>query len=170
MDCKVKQAAGPGDSDVERGVLLTPAYTALQPARTQMVLQALELAHYTGREEGVRIPWVTIEHVLPQQPSSIADWPYPDGASSPTLEQQQARSYMRETLGNLTMVSNPLNSSLSNGPFVAKKAKLAAESQLRMNRYFAEFARDTWFERDIVQRGKVLAQMAMRLWPRPQSS
>lgn len=157
----------PTDGEVRNGVLLTPAYTRLGPARTQMVLQVLEKAHNTGREEGIVIPWATVEHAMPQTPASLQDWPYPDDTSSPSLEQQQLRWTVRESLGNLTLVTHQLNSSLSNGPFLIKKAKLAEESQLRMNRYFANFPRDRWNETDIVERGKVLAEKVIQLWPRP---
>lgn len=157
----------PEDADVRQMAVLNPLYVTLQPARTQMILQALELAQYTGKEEGVKVPWVTVEHVMPQQPSSVADWPFKDGATTPTVEQTQARSVLRETLGNLSLVSQPLNSSLSNGPFSAKKEKLAAESQLRLNRYFAPFGGEHWYEHDIIERGKMLASQTLQVWPRP---
>ncbi|MFL5612432.1 MAG: DUF262 domain-containing protein [Gemmatimonadaceae bacterium] len=157
----------PTDEELLRGIQLSPAYKHAGPARTEMVLRALELAHYSGKEEGVVVPKLTIEHVMPQNPTSVADWPYPSGNQSPTLEELQLRFALRETLGNLTLVTQPLNSSLSNGAFPAKKAKLAEESQLRMNRYFANFPRDAWLERDIVDRSKALGEKALKLWPRP---
>jgi hypothetical protein len=132
-----------------------------------MVLQALELAPYTGKEEGVVVPWLSVEHILPQTPASLEDWPYPSRQPSPSLEEVQSRFYFRESLGNLTLVVQPLNSSLSNGPFVTKKAKLAEESQLRMNRYFANFPKDHWMEADIAERSVALAALASRIWPRP---
>src|SRR5207302_262654 len=65
----------PTDEEVIRGILLTPAYRNAGPARTEMVLRSLELAHYTGKEEGVVVPRLTVEHVMPQNPTSISDWP-----------------------------------------------------------------------------------------------
>jgi hypothetical protein len=158
----------PTDDDVVTAVQLTPAYQALGPARAQMILQALELSSYTGREEGVTVPRLTVEHVMPQTMSSLEDWPYPNRTASPTLEQVQLRTVLRESLGNLTLVTQPLNSSLSNGTFAAKKAKLADESQLRMNRYFANFSRDLWLEQDILERGTLLGQKAIKIWARPE--
>ncbi|MGB7213337.1 MAG: DUF262 domain-containing HNH endonuclease family protein [Gemmatimonadales bacterium] len=157
----------PADDEVAKGIQTLPAYRSLGPARTQLVLQSLERAHYTGKEEGLTMPHLTVEHVLPQNPSSSVDWPFAGEVETPTLEQTMIRGQLCDSLGNLTLVVQALNSSLSNGPFPTKRQKLADESQLRMNQYFAKFPRDTWREEDIIVRGQKMAKLACEVWRRP---
>ncbi len=68
-------------------------------------------------------------------------------------------------LGNLTLLTQPLNSSVSNGPYYAKRQEIASQSLLALNSYFQH--QDTWDEVAILRRGEVLAELAVRVWPGP---
>lgn len=73
---------------------------------------------------------------------------------------------MRDTFGNLTLVTIPLNSALSNDPFSAKLEKLR-ESLLWLNRYFDKRQILDWGEARITERGEYLFAEACKVWPRP---
>ncbi len=77
------------------------------------------------------------------------------------------RNRLKNTIGNLTLLTQPLNSSVSNGSFEAKRAALAEHSLLVLNR---EITHQThWNEDQIEARSRSLFSLAKSLWPAPQS-
>jgi hypothetical protein len=79
-----------------------------------------------------------------------------------------AREKVIHTFGNLTLLTQSLNAGVSNGPYAAKRAEIAAQSALRLNAHFQ--TAQTWDETAIVARGKKLFDAALKIWPRPPSS
>jgi hypothetical protein len=78
------------------------------------------------------------------------------------------RSILLHSLGNLTLLTQPLNSGISNGPFHAKRPEITKQSLLILNSYFQRFSdNDTWDEDKILERGKLLAEMAIKVWGYP---
>jgi hypothetical protein len=71
-------------------------------------------------------------------------------------------------LGNLTLTSGPLNSSLSNAPWDQKRSAVAQHSLLLINQQLS--AHEKWDEAAIDQRGEALARQICRLWPGPDDS
>ena len=78
------------------------------------------------------------------------------------------RNAVLQTIGNLTLLTQPLNSAVSNGPFKQKREAIAGQSQLRLNSYFQK-PRDMveWNEQDIVNRASHLFEIACKIWPFP---
>ena len=72
------------------------------------------------------------------------------------------------TFGNLTILSMPLNSSVSNGPFSAKREALKEHSLLVVNREITK--EEEWSEDQICERGGKLFEVAKDLWPYPETS
>ncbi|MFC6687804.1 HNH endonuclease family protein [Jhaorihella thermophila] len=70
---------------------------------------------------------------------------------------------MLDTLGNLTLLTGGLNISSGNKGFLEKREKFAEHTGLFLNKWFQK--RDAWFEKDIIERGKALAEMALKIWP-----
>ena len=64
------------------------------------------------------------------------------------------------TLGNLTL--SAYNAELSNQPFAAKRQALV-ESHFVLNQHFKEI--DQWTDARIRERGTILAQRALQVWP-----
>jgi len=57
---------------------------------------------------------------------------------------------------------------VSNGPFSAKRPEITKQSLLVLNSYFQRFSDDdTWNEDTIIERGKRLAELALRVWTYP---
>ena len=170
----------PRDEEFEQKWLNGRAYTVLQSSKARAVLQEIELAKRTKYHETTTLaPDLTVEHVMPQQ--WAAHWPMPDG-STPTPDQTLAalfnsveddtpigrivrRNRLKESFGNLTLLTQPLNSSVSNGPYEGKRAALHDHSLLVLNREIEDC--DTWSEDAIIARGKKLFGIAKGIWRLP---
>jgi hypothetical protein len=118
---------------------------------------------------------LTVEHILPQ--NWVEHWPLGDGSTG--LESAalwsadetdaiaiatHARNAACQTLGNLTLITQPLNAAASNSPWQAKKAELL-HSLLPINQALA--SKQVWDEDAIAERGEALLDRALKLWPRP---
>ncbi|MBK9751371.1 MAG: DUF262 domain-containing protein [Chloroflexi bacterium] len=146
----------PTDEQFKREWMHAQMYKRLARARLRMVLEALDLQLMTSKQERVHIDGeLTIEHVYPQTPENGVWSPL----EPPTLV---------HTIGNLTLLTNALNSSISNGPFAAKRPEIVKQSSLRMNTYFQEMAgQPQWGAEHIAARGELLFNLACTIWPRP---
>lgn len=161
----------PDDDEFRAAVIGNKVYQQFPGKMSRLVdiLWNLELGTRTNFQvdEG-RPPSLTVEHVLPQ--SWEEHWPLPSGTRVPrdrigVPEAEQAAVVERDkalhTLGNLTLVTQPLNPSLSNREFIAKRGPLG-ESLLALNLAFQPLA--TWDETTIRERGERLANIAVGLW------
>ena len=155
----------PKDDEFEKAWLNRPLYDVLTRARVRIVLEALELEMYTGKTEKITIDSkLTIEHVLPQEWE--AHWPLPEGFT--VDEATKRREHLLHTIGNLTLVTDKLNPAMSNGSWPSKKAALSEHSSLAMNRKL--IALTEWGEGSVQTRSNDLLDLAMKIWPRPESA
>lgn len=95
-------------------------------------------------------------------------WPAPTSRGADGNAEENAierRDRLIHTLGNLTLLTQVLNSSVSNGPFSAKRGEITQQSQLRLNAYFQNVSQ--WDEEAILQRGRQLLSIAVTVWPFP---
>lgn len=181
----------PRDEEFEQKWLNVRAYVALQPARTRAVLQEIEIAKRTKYHETTSLaPSLTVEHIMPRKWN--AHWLMPDG-SKPTSEQTYAalfnsveddtpvgrivrRDRLIESFGNLTLLTQPLNASVSNGPYKdwindkgepvrGKRTALQDQSLLVMNREVTTHG--SWDEDAILARGRSLFVLAKAIWRQP---
>jgi uncharacterized protein with ParB-like and HNH nuclease domain len=149
-------ARWPADVEFQQNWLQAPMYRRLTRARLRMVLEAVDLQMITSKQERVHIEGdLSIEHLYPQTPEH-GRW---EPLENPGL---------LHAVGNLTLLTTALNSSISNGPFVAKRPEIAKQSSLRLNAFFQELAGQTaWDQADILARGQHLYDVALSIWPRP---
>jgi hypothetical protein len=162
----------PSDDDFRAAIRENRVYQRIaRKERLLDILWELELASRTKyMANAARPPELSIEHVLPQ--TWREHWPLPDGRTAPAdgtpgidaqmVEVIAARERLLQTLGNLTLATTPLNGSLSNGPFGAKRAKLK-EGLLALNLHFE--ALPSWGEEAIRVRADRLADLAVQIWP-----
>ena len=157
----------PDDKKFAKAWLEKPLYETLKPLRCSMLLEAVDRAMRTSKQEAVTINGkLTVEHVLPQHWTPPA-WPDPPANAGNDDETAiERRERLLHSLGNLTLLTQELNSSVSNGPFSAKRPEIAKQSLLRLNTYFQDAT--TWDEAEIAMRGEKLLEYAKRVWPRPQ--
>ena len=152
------------------------AYTSLRPAKTCGILRALEYAARGSMQASNHVPpqsELTVEHVMPQSWAGLPDYQIP----GMTEELQKLRELAIQGFGNLTLLTQPLNSSVSNGPFpdsadeagarvVGKRSRLG-QSALLMNTWFQQSGLSQWDEDAISTRAQALAKAALLVWPRP---
>ena len=93
-----------------------------------------------------------------------------------------ARDFLINTIGNLTLVTKSLNSTLSNRPWtdggqricrgagrtrdLGKRSLLNKYSVLMLSRPIIDEHRDTWNDEEIADRSVVLAKLISKAWPR----
>lgn len=156
LDLKGDAVRWPGDAEFGKAWMMNPAYEWITQGRVRMLLEAIDLQLETNRQEQLHIKTnLTIEHIYPQNPEAGA-WP--------PLEQET----LLHTFGNLTLLTQRLNSSISNGPFARKRPEIARQSRLRLNVYFQDYRdEDIWSAADIVQRGAKLFEVTRHIWPHP---
>jgi hypothetical protein len=102
----------PKDDEVRERLEAQPLYNWVNQRRIRMLLEACEeqMAN-TNKSEQLPLPEkLTIEHALPQ--TWRGHWELPDGADEE--EATAERDARVDRLGNLTLVTSGLNSSLSN--------------------------------------------------------
>ncbi|HEV7678915.1 MAG TPA: DUF262 domain-containing protein [Candidatus Dormibacteraeota bacterium] len=166
-------AIWPNDEVVRSRVVKDELYGYVGQARLRMLLEACELdLRDPAKTEAIALPGgLSIEHALPQ--AWEENWPLPGG-----VDQDEAaigRWAHINRLGNLTLVTQPLNSALSNAPWVAhregafsKRDELKKRSVLLINQRLCEHAE--WDEARIDARGTELADGILRAWPGPDSN
>lgn len=104
--------------------------------------------------DGVSYERAQIEHVLPQSPSE--EW-------NEHFSDEQCKELVH-LLGNLTLLSEPMNAAVSNGPYRIKREKFSAESRFRITRELAS-THESWTPVTIKQRGEEIAEWALLRWP-----
>lgn len=159
--------AWPNDAEFKEAWLHEPAYERLRSDGVVMVLRAIHEDMMTSKQEGVIITGkLTVEHLLPQDWKD--HWPLPvadPGTLPDAPTPAQRRDELLHTFGNLTLLTQPLNSSVSNGPFNEKREAILAQGLLRLHHYFQNVT--SWDEDAILQRGLTLFEAARRIWPHP---
>ena len=140
-----------------------------------MILRAVNERLYSTKTEAYPTPdGLTVEHLLPQSAVSGDNPSYPlpfqaeSGIDLPEIKRR--RQQLAHTVGNLTLLTRPLNSSISDGPFPNKAHEIAIHSDLRLNALFRDGHFTAWSETDITTRGEELFISALDIWPRPLSS
>jgi hypothetical protein len=160
----------PDDEDVRSSLRDQPIYKRLSRGRLRMVLEAIE-DHKRGWRPGkdglggerVARGKYAIEHILPRR--WAAYWPAPDGPQG-----ELERERLLHTLGNLTLLTGPLNSKVSNGPWTGASGKweaLEAHDVLLLNNELRKKAPDAWTHDLIRRRTDELIDSIIQIWPVP---
>lgn len=152
------------DAAFEKAWMNNRVYETLRSGGVQMVLGAIHEQMLTSKQEQVTIASaLTVEHIMPQ--SWQANWPLPSPLPPETPDVESAterRNQLVQTFGNLTLLTQALNSAVSNGAYPNKRAEFIAQTLLRLNTYFLDVP--AWDEQAIVARGKTLFGHAKAIW------
>ena len=145
-------------------------YVQSRPDRSAMVLSAINSAMGTSKNEKHKLvdDSLSVEHLLPQN-GSLANYPYSDEELEEGYTTEEYRRDLLHTVGNLTLLTTPLNSSVSNGPITAKAVQITEESDLRINAWMRKSPPRKWDEDDIWERSTKLFKFAKAIWPKPDS-
>lgn len=102
----------------------------------------------------------TLEHIMPQSLSE--EWQHYLGST------WAEDYYYLHTIGNLTLVTQEWNSSMSNAPY-PKKKELLGQHALKLNSsYFANGPKQ-WNGTTILERSQLLADIIIQIWPAPEA-
>ena len=156
----------PDDRVLEDAFLTLPLYWSLTRGRLRFVLEAIEEELRTNMAESQAAPrGLTIEHIMPQKWQ--ANWPLPADATDVkgVMEKRDRRARIVHSIGNLTLVNDRLNASLSNAAWEDKQKTLSQYTVLYLNKKLLEDAPAVWNEEAIANRARTLSKMAARAWP-----
>jgi hypothetical protein len=160
----------PDDDEVRRELEAMPVYRKLSRARLRMVLESIE-DHWRGWIAGeisaagmrIRRESYAIEHVMPQ--SWIKHWPLPPG----NVESERDDRIHR--LGNMTLLTKKLNSTVSNGPWLGEGGKAAHLQEkdvvLLNSRLLKSYSARQWDEDGIDLRTRQMIDAVLAIWPAP---
>lgn len=146
-------------------------YGTARQARLNYLYETIEKELRSERNEDIEIKSaLTIEHIMPQKwQENWAIVGYEDGEVDENdiayRNKVSARSRIVNTLGNLTLLTQKLNSSVSNGPYKVKMPAIRAHSSLALNRDLNAWSQ--WDECTIQQRGEMLFKAAKKVWAPP---
>lgn len=172
----------PDDKEYTKSWINDPVFKKLKSKKVELILRAIEDSLYTAKTERISIQSsLTIEHVMPE--AWTEKWPLSDGTLvkdsawytwwRDTDEEKQKiyrlayeRENLIQTFGNLTLLTQSLNSSIKNGHYSIKRPEIIKQSALRMNTYFQNI--EEWDETAIRKRGQDLCDIAKRIWPYPE--
>ena len=165
----------PTDDEFRHGWMQNPLYVKSRVDRVAMILRAVNEGLHTTKTEAFSTPHgLTVEHLLPQSAISGDNPSYPLPTQvEPGIdlaEIKSRRQQLAHTVGNLTLLTGPLNSSIGDGPFPEKAHEIAILSDLRLNAQFRDGRFTGWSETDITNRGEKLFSYALEIWPRHSSS
>lgn len=173
-------AEWPSDVAFKEAWLSAPMYERLNNSKLVHVLKRLNDTFGSNKTETISIEGpLSVEHVLPKQ--WIKHWTLPDGTTGMEMEElananlseQRAvatrrRNALLQTLGNLTILTQPLNSAVSNSDWKTKKPEMLRYSLLPINQWF--FNVEKWDEEHLELRSKDLFMRAIQVWPRPDTA
>ena len=161
----------PDDLEWRRNWVFRQQYKSARQPRLRYIFEAIEGAKRTPLNENILIrSALTVEHIMPQGWRST--WPLEASQENgednrdPALESlAHARDSAVNTLGNLTLLTQALNSTVSNGPFELKVPAIRANTALALNRELNDF--EFWDEATIQDRGEALFEVARTIWGPP---
>lgn len=138
-----------------------PLFRMLTRGRLRIVLEGIEEGLWTNKTEGQSAKrWLTIEHIMPQ--AWRQNWQLSDGVKDQTRAEIN-RDRLIHTIGNLTLVNNRLNPTLSNRAWEDKKEIMHDHSNLFLNKEIVK--EQEWNEERIHARAADLCEVAIRVWP-----
>lgn len=156
----------PGDGEVRDALTGATAYRKYLRVRLRMVLEALEDAK-RGYPNGAKLAMGpvargkgSIEHLMPQKWRK--NWP-----ASLTPDEEAERDRIVHQLGNLTLVTSPLNAKISNGPWGTKRFHLDLVNDVLITNEALRLGGPVWDETKIQRRTAFLIDQILQVWPAP---
>lgn len=151
----------PGDDEIRSALTTEAVYRRFKVARLRVFLEAIENEFRRGTNQP-QVPrrGYPIEHVLPQK--------WQDNWAVDGLEAEIERAAHVHRFGNLTLLTNSLNSKVSNSAWNSKRKALGQHDTLLLNsRLLGQLGEETWAESPIDARTNQLIDVLLTLWPVP---
>ena len=156
----------PVDEAVADALESSPLYRLLTRGRLRLVLEGVERRlRSSGKSEQTTVPPnLTIEHLMPVGWGE-EKWPLPEGIDKAAGTHQ--RNTLIHSIGNLTLVTQKLNSSMSNDHWDCKRDELQKYAVLLLNNEL--LSKPSWDETAIRCRSQRMAKLVSERWPGPAS-
>lgn len=154
----------PSDEQLKVRFVEDPLYQWIAQGRLRLVLVAIEerLRPKFVEETSVsNAENLQIEHVMPVSWNN--HWPLPENLIDSLETMKEERDRVIHTIGNLTLVTQPLNPVLSNKAWDEKKKAIDEHSLLFLNKQLVK--NDRWDESTIRTRSVWLFEHARKIWP-----
>lgn len=143
----------PSDEQFQTALVTYDLYVPARLERTRLILESLQDS-FLDVEPPKLTDGITIEHIMPQVLSE--SWLRDLGVSA-----TETHEWWLNTVGNLTLTGR--NSTLGNKSFADKK-KWFKKSNFALSQGILEV--DAWNATTIEERGRALAERAVKIWPR----
>lgn len=163
----------PDNNELKDCLLNRPLYNRIAQYKIRMILEALDAADQSTKTEMMPIQKnLTIEHILPEKWEKY--WPLSKSGKTADeiIEQEARRNTLKNTIGNLTLVTNSLNPAMSNSAWHIKRPELIKYSKSNLNRYFQQHSEgglNEWDEEKISERSIYLMALFVKVWQAPLS-
>lgn len=161
----------PDNAEWRQSWIMREQYRSARQPRLRYIFEAIEKAKHTSLSEDIvfNSP-LTVEHIMPQKWQENWQLPGMEGLQAedypPELASQvRSRNTAVNVIGNLTLMTQALNSTISNGAFSVKMPAIKANTALALNRDLDAF--DAWDETTIEERGSALFEVAKQVWLAP---
>ena len=144
----------PTDDELENAIKSYSLYNK----HAKGILYSLALyQHSHDKSDILKLPRnnFSVEHIMPKK--WTAQWPVPDGGD----EAISRRNYQILTLGNLTLVTKKLNSTMKNSAWDIKRRHLRQYSSLLITTTYLD---TEWNDEAIQKRAEDLANVALKVW------
>jgi uncharacterized protein with ParB-like and HNH nuclease domain len=147
----------PEDDKFKEAFRSLPIYSQITSERCHFILEALE--EDFGHPERVNLDELWIEHVMPQTLDERwenylgNDW------------ERVHHDYLNN-IGNLTLIATSPDQSLQNKLFSEKKKEWYSQSNIGLTKEINQ-KWNRWTEAEIKERANLLAERAVKIWPRP---
>ena len=153
----------PDDSELLDAFVRNPIRQWLTAGRTRLLLEGIEIGLRSPLMEPLGVPGnLQIEHIMPV--AWTENWLLQ--SDDEFYEEARARrNRIIHIIGNLTLLTGPLNLKLSNGPWECKRAALDEYSKLDLTKDLLTHAQEQWDEAAIEARSRRLNEVAVRVWP-----
>ncbi|WP_313502388.1 GmrSD restriction endonuclease domain-containing protein [Corynebacterium variabile] len=157
----------PSDHDVRASLVGSRAFQKYRRDRLRMVLEAVE-DHRRGYPDGTQLSMGpiprgkgTVEHLMPQKWRK--HWP-----ADLTEEQENARDSILDQIGSLTLLTQKLNSKVSNSAWATKRTDLISHDDVLLTRDATKLEPPIWDEETIEERTSELIEEILTIWPVPE--
>ncbi|MGR9210321.1 DUF262 domain-containing protein [Rhizobium leguminosarum] len=169
-----ESSAWPSDAAVEQAWMSQRAYE-LGNAKLVHIFSRLNATYLSGKSEALIFQeQPSIEHIMPQ--AWLEHWPLSNGEKGlhffelhnteegdENAELTKCRNDKIQSFGNLTILTQGLNSAQSHLGWEQKRPELLKHSLLSLNQDFTKYA--VWDENSIEQRARELLSRALQIWP-----
>lgn len=157
----------PSDFDVRTSLVGARAFQKYRRDRLRMVLEAVE-DNRRGYPDGKQLSMGpiprgkgTVEHLMPQKWRK--HWP-----ADLSEEEETARDSILDQIGNLTLLTQKLNSKVSNSAWTTKRVDLISHDDVLLTRDATTLEPPVWDEEVIEERTSELVEEILAIWPVPE--